>query len=58
MGWGPRAKEIWVSTYRDGETLFQAVDMSGRTRPLLRHAGRLELQDVDADGRVLAALHC
>jgi hypothetical protein len=37
--------------------VFLAVDLSGRIRTLLRHAGRLELQDVDADGRVLAALH-
>ena len=57
LAWGPRGDEIWVSTYRDGESLVLAVSLSGGTRTLLRHAGRLELQDVDAAGRVLAALH-
>jgi Tol biopolymer transport system component len=57
MAWGPDGNEIWVSTYRDGSSLFLAVDLAGRSRVLLRHAGRLEIQDVDAHGRVLAALH-
>jgi hypothetical protein len=48
---------VWISTYRDGESRLLAVDSSGGTRTLLRHAGRLEIQDVDAAGRVLAALH-
>ena len=57
LAWGPRGDEVWISSYRDGESRLFAVDLSGRTRTLLRHAGRLELQDVDAAGRVLAALH-
>jgi hypothetical protein len=57
MAWGPNGKEIWVSTYKDGASTFLAVDLGGRSRVLLRHAGRLEIQDVDAQGRVLAALH-
>jgi len=57
LAWGPRGDEIWLSTYRDGESRLLAVNLSGGTRTLLRHAGRLELQDVDAAGRVLAALH-
>ncbi|MCM3877445.1 MAG: serine/threonine-protein kinase [Thermoanaerobaculia bacterium] len=57
LAWGPRGDEIWVSTYRDGESRLFAVSLSGGTRTLLRHAGRLELQDVDAAGRVLAAFH-
>jgi hypothetical protein len=57
MAWGPDGQEMWVSTYRDGASLFLAVDLAGRSRVLLRHAGRLEIQDVDAQGRVLAALH-
>ena len=57
MSWGPGGREIWVSTYQDGASVFLAVDLSGRTRVLLRHAGRLEIQDVDAQGRALAALH-
>ena len=57
LSWGPQGNEIWLSTYRDGESRFLAVDLSGKTRSLLRHAGRLEIQDVDPTGRVLAALH-
>jgi hypothetical protein len=57
LAWGPRGDEVWISSYRDGESRLFAVDLSGKTRTLLRHAGRLELQDVDAAGRVLAALH-
>jgi hypothetical protein len=57
LAWGPRGDEVWISTYRDGESRLIAVNTAGRTRPLLRHAGRLEIQDVDAAGRVLAALH-
>ena len=57
LAWGPRGDEIWVSTYRDGESRLLAVGLSNRTRTLLRHAGRLELQDVDAEGRALVALH-
>ena len=57
LAWGPGGDEIWVSTYRGGESRILAVSLSGRIRTLLRHAGRLELQDVDPSGRVLAALH-
>ena len=57
LAWGPRGDEIWISTYRAGESRLLAVSLSGGARPLLRHAGRLEIQDVDPAGRVLAALH-
>jgi eukaryotic-like serine/threonine-protein kinase len=57
LAWGPRGDEVWISTYRDGESRLLGVDPSGGTRTLLRHAGRLEIQDVDAMGRVLVALH-
>ncbi len=57
MAWGPDGREIWISTYQDGASVFLAADLSGRTRVLLRHAGRLELRDVDARGRALVALH-
>jgi eukaryotic-like serine/threonine-protein kinase len=57
MAWGPGGREIWVSSYRDGESRIFAVDLSGKSRTLLHHAGRVEIQDVDASGRVLAALH-
>ena len=57
MAWGPGGREIWVSSYRDGESRFLAVDLSGKARTLLHHAGRLEIQDVDAVGRVLVGFH-
>jgi hypothetical protein len=57
MAWGPDGKEIWISSYKDGASVFLAADLSGRTRVLLRHAGRIEIQDVDAEGRALVALH-
>jgi len=57
LAWGPGGREIWVSTYRDGESRILAVNLAGKTRTLLRHAGRLEIQDVDPAGRVLAAHH-
>jgi serine/threonine protein kinase len=57
MAWGPGGKEIWVSSYRDGESRFLAVDLSGKSRTLLHHAGRLEIQDVDAFGKVLVGFH-
>jgi hypothetical protein len=57
MAWGPGGKEIWVSSYRDGESRFLAVDLSGKGRTLLHHAGRLEIQDVNAVGDVLVGFH-
>jgi serine/threonine protein kinase len=57
MAWGPGGQDLWVSTFRDGESTFLSVDLSGRTRTLLKHAGRLELVDVEASGRVLAIHH-
>jgi len=57
LAWGPKSDEIWVSTYHRGESRILAMDLTGRSRVLLHHAGRLELQDVDGRGRVLAALH-
>jgi hypothetical protein len=57
LAWGPRADEIWVSTYHRGESRILALDLAGKSRVLLHHAGRLEIQDVDGQGRVLAALH-
>ena len=53
LAWGPGGKEIWVSTYDGSESQIQAVALSGGTRVLLRHAGRLELLDVDSSGRCL-----
>ena len=32
LAWGPRGDEIWISTYRDGESRLLAVSLSGGTR--------------------------
>ena len=57
LAWGPRENEVWVSSYQRGQSRIVAADLKGGQRVLLQHAGRLELQDVAPDGRVLAALH-
>jgi eukaryotic-like serine/threonine-protein kinase len=57
MAWGPAAKEIWVSTFQDGQSRLLAVDLAGKARTLLSHAGRLELQDVDSSGRALVVIN-
>jgi hypothetical protein len=57
MAWGPAAKEIWVSTFQDGQSRLLAVDLAGKARALLSHAGRLELQDVDSSGRALVVVN-
>jgi len=54
LAWGPDGKELWFSTTDGSESTFLAATLSGRTRTLLRHAGRLELMDVDRGGRCLA----
>jgi sugar lactone lactonase YvrE len=54
LAWGPDGQELWYSTYNGSESAFHAVSLSGRSRVLLRHAGRLELMDVDRGGRCLA----
>jgi eukaryotic-like serine/threonine-protein kinase len=57
MAWGPEGKEIWVSTFHDGQSRLDAVDLTGESRTLLTHAGRLELQDVDSRGRALVIVN-
>jgi len=57
MAWGPGGKEIWVSTFHDGQSRLDAVDLAGKSRTLLTHAGRLELQDVDSLGRALVVVN-
>lgn len=52
---GP-GQDIWYSTHREGESCIHALGRRGEPRLLLRHSGRLELQDVGEDGRALATL--
>jgi hypothetical protein len=54
LAWGPDGEEIWFSTFDGGESQVQAVSLKGRTRLLMRHAGHVELVDVDPTGRCLA----
>jgi eukaryotic-like serine/threonine-protein kinase len=57
--WTPGGKEIWFTASRSGsdpEALY-AVSLSGRERLIARAPGNIELDDISADGRVLAAHH-
>ncbi|HXM76369.1 MAG TPA: hypothetical protein VN971_06315 [Thermoanaerobaculia bacterium] len=57
--WAPGGKEIWFTASRSGgdpEALY-AVSLSGRERLIARAPGNIELDDISADGRVLAAHH-
>jgi Tol biopolymer transport system component len=56
LAWSPKGNEIWFTAAESsatGRTLW-AVDLSGRRRKILGTPGGLELQDIAADGRVLA----
>ena len=57
LSWSPGGGEVWVSVFRDGQSRFLAVDLKGRVRALFNHAERLEIQDTDTEGRILAVLH-
>jgi eukaryotic-like serine/threonine-protein kinase len=57
--WAPGGKEIWFTASRSGtdpEALY-AMSLSGRERLITRAPGNLELDDISAEGRVLAAHH-
>jgi Tol biopolymer transport system component len=56
LAWSPKGNEIWFTAAESsatGRTLW-AVDLSGNRRKVLGMPGGLELQDIAADGRVLA----
>jgi len=55
LGWSPDGKEIWFAAVAEGgyNRALMAVDMSGKTRTLLRVPGGVTLEDVGSDGRVL-----
>ncbi|HPC84317.1 MAG TPA: protein kinase [Thermoanaerobaculaceae bacterium] len=54
LAWGPGGREVYFTAARSGSAMdLYAVSLSGTTRLLLRVAGRLVLQDVAPDGRVL-----
>ena len=54
LDWSPDGAELWFTAAEVGQNCeLHAVDLSGRRRLLSRTAGRLGLQDVAADGRLL-----
>jgi len=57
LGWSPSGDEIWYSrSDAGGASSLWAVDLSGRERLLLTHAGSLTLRDVAGDGTLLVSL--
>jgi len=57
LGWSPSGDEIWYSQQdAGGASSLWAVDLAGRKRLLLRHAGSLTLCDVASDGTLLVSL--
>src|SRR5258705_7714566 len=57
LAWTPDGREIWFSAARTGNDFpIWAVDLSGRQRLIERVPGRLLVEDIAKDGRVLAEL--
>jgi eukaryotic-like serine/threonine-protein kinase len=55
LAWRPDGKEIWFSAVDKGNNLnLMAVDLSGKLRTLLTSPVGIAVQDIGADGRVLA----
>jgi Tol biopolymer transport system component len=56
LAWSPDGREVWFTAARTGaDCALQAVSLSGKERLLAAAPGRLVLQDVAPDGRVLLA---
>ena len=56
LAWAPSGREVWFSATRAGSTLsIYAVTLDGRLREALNSPGRLLLQDISRDGRILLA---
>jgi Tol biopolymer transport system component len=54
LAWSPKGDEIWFTAARSGRAYaLWAVSLSGRERLVTRVPGRLTLQDISPDGRVL-----
>jgi hypothetical protein len=54
LAWSPRGDELWFTAAEHGKArALHAVTLAGRVRTLLRAPGRLTLQDVAPDGRLL-----
>jgi hypothetical protein len=58
LAWTPDAREIWFTESRSGgETSLVAVNLSGKRREIWNTAGRIAIEDIARDGRVLATFH-
>jgi eukaryotic-like serine/threonine-protein kinase len=58
IGWRPDGKEIWFTAAEKGTNLnLMAVDLAGKTRPLLNLPVGIALQDIGSDGRILVTLN-
>src|SRR5688572_13782950 len=57
--WSPDGREIWfTATAEPGQPeSLHAVDLSGKSRLVMRVPGYLELDDISRDGRLLLAHH-
>ena len=54
VAWSPDGREVWFTATRQGALCgLHAVDLDGRLRTITTAPGRLVLQDVAPDGRVL-----
>jgi Tol biopolymer transport system component len=54
LSWSPKGDEVWFTASRSGQSRsLWAVSLAGRDRLITRAPGRLTLQDIAADGRVL-----
>jgi serine/threonine protein kinase/Tol biopolymer transport system component len=54
LAWSPNGSEVWFTAAETGKVrALQAVTLAGRKRTLVRVPGRLTLQDLAPDGRVL-----
>jgi tRNA A-37 threonylcarbamoyl transferase component Bud32 len=57
LAWSPAGDEIWYSQQdAAGAGSLWAVDLAGRRRLLMRHAGSLTLRDVASDGTLLVSV--
>ena len=58
IAWRPDGREIWFTAIDKGYNLnLMAVNLSGKLRTLLNSPVGITLQDIAADGRVLATLN-
>ena len=54
LAWSPDGREVWFTATRQGALCgLHAVDLKGRVRTITTAPGRLVLQDIAPDGRVL-----